>query len=281
MPQTPHDPSPQPSKEPDVRATLAAAVGVAEAVTLTFDSAGGRPSRRATLKAVTWTDVRFVVSQADAVLLAEAAASGDECPVIVAFKLNGKEVVFFSKQPRVGLIALPSPEGPGDSESPRVADAVGVEVALPLPEQLIMTRRRQSFRIAVAREDQLQLRVWRIDDHAILRDGPPPSRSFRAELYDLSASGLRAMLWARPVAAMQLKLGQRFRLEITAGEVQMIFDARLRHPRATARDDAFAFCGFEFNQRQDDIEGRRNRQRLDNLLARLQQAAARRQSSAA
>jgi hypothetical protein len=274
MPDPSNEPLSQSENEADAGATLAAAVGFAEAVTLTFDSGIGRVSRRATLQGVTDSEVNFTLSRANADLLAEAAERND-FRIIVSLRVKGDEIVFFSAAPMIEYADEPEANNSASIRSKNVA------VALPLPDQLIVTRPRQGFRIVVAREDAIQLRVWRIDDYAVLRDTPPPSRSFPAEIYDISAHGLRAMLMARPVAAMQLCFDQRFRIEITEDGVPIIFDARLRHPRMSNRDDEYAFCGFEFTMRHDSIEGRRAEQRLDALLAKLQRVAARRQSSAA
>ena len=258
----------------DPRVTLAGAVGFAEAVTLTFDSPSGRVSRRATLQGVDESEVNFTVTPAVARLLAEAADRSD-FRIIVSLRVRGDEIVFFSAAPMIDHALALDHVGPTSFGQEQVA------VALPMPDELIITRPRQGFRIVVDREDALQLRVWRIDDHTVLRDTPPPSRSFPAEIYDISANGLRAMLTARPIAAMRLLFDQRFRIEIADDNVPILFEARLRHPRMSNRDDEYAFCGFEFTKCQDSIEGRRSEQRLAALLAKLQRVSARRQSFAA
>lgn len=176
----------------------------------------------------------------------------------VAIRTASHELVFFA------AVRSLTPGQPGQPTT----------LVAQLPSEVIATRRRRSFRSPAATGDEIGLKLWRIGEYAFLTDQPKASQSFVCELCDLSIDGIGAVLHARKVEAMRLVAGQRFRVELSSPDAAMLFEARLIHPKASARDDESVRCGFSFVARDNDIEYRRNRQKLDAVLAKLQQRAA-------
>ena len=250
----------------DVVTRLAVAAATTPVCTLSIDGAGLRTKCRGQLTLAIGSEIRILIS-GDAAEAGFERWSEDGVAATVCVRADQQDLVFFTRVIRA--CAVPSADGSGGRD---------VEVTLAMPRHVISTHRRRTFRVAVIESDRIDLRVWRIDNYAILRDQPPPSRNLRASLCDLSANGMRACLWAGRVQALGLSEGLRFRVEIKAAEGEMILEARLRYPRETDRDDEFAYCGFEFIHDDDDFDSRRNRQKLDAILARLQRTAARRES---
>ncbi|HEV8290747.1 MAG TPA: hypothetical protein VGP94_02435, partial [Tepidisphaeraceae bacterium] len=98
-------------------------------------------------------------------VLAEGAHVG------VAFRSGGNKVIFTSML------------------NPRTVEPADV-LPIKYPREVHVIQRRSSYRVTVADDSQVEVRVWKIPDHAILRDRPSAAFEIGAKLTDLSVGGL-------------------------------------------------------------------------------------------
>lgn len=144
------------------------------------------------------------------------------------------------------------------------------------PDRYSASQRRKTFRVPLDPQDGVTIRLWRINEYVLIRDRPLPSQELRCDARDLGEGGFRAEVFPNSHEALNLKFNQRFRAEIRHGRNEMLFEARLRHPEQTQRDDESAVCGFEFIHNDRDVDARRHRQKLQQVMSEVQRAGFRR-----
>lgn len=153
---------------------------------------------------------------------------------------------------------------------------VAPSLLLKSPDKCSTSQRRKTFRVPVTPEDEVKVRLWRINEYVLVRDRPLPSQELRCEPSDLGEGGFGGVVCPTSNEALNLKFNQRFRTEILLGRHEILLEARLRHPEQTQRDDESAACGFEFVYNDRDVESRRHRQKLQLVLSEIQRLASRR-----
>src|SRR5882762_8321279 len=104
-------------------------------------------------------------------------------------------------------------------------DAAGILVKY--PEQVHVIQRRAAYRVGVSDDSQVDVRVWRIPDHAILRDRPSAALEVGASLVDLSVGGLGLNL--QTTGEPTLLVEQRLRVLLHFGDDEALLDGRVRH----------------------------------------------------
>jgi hypothetical protein len=145
------------------------------------------------------------------------------------------------------------------------------------PERVSTSQRRKTFRVTLSDADGVTARLWRINEYVLLRDRVLPSQELPCTLKDLGEGGIGATVFPLNQESLSLRLNQRFRVELRCGRHEMVFEARLRFPEQTERDDPSAECGFEFIHNDRDVESRRHRQKLQALMSEIQRSAVRRE----
>jgi c-di-GMP-binding flagellar brake protein YcgR len=153
-------------------------------------------------------------------------------------------------------------------------------VRLARPTDIASGQRRKNFRVPVRPDDDVVVRIWRINEYVLIRDKPAASTEMKCELRDISLGGVGVTLFARRTEAMKLVENQRFRVEVRVGKDELLFEGRLRYPAATARDDELAHCGIAFTSLDKEIESRRNLATLEKRLALMQRQIVRQRRAA-
>jgi c-di-GMP-binding flagellar brake protein YcgR len=166
----------------------------------------------------------------------------------VAFRAGGNKVIFTS-------ILLP-----------RTAAAPADALPVKYPREVHVIQRRSSYRVNVAEDSDVEVRVWKIPDHAILRDRPSAAFEIGAKLTDLSVGGLGLSLetTGEPVLANE----QRLRVLLHFGEDEALLDARVRHTHDLA--DKSQRVGAQFKKLENDLEGRQTQSKLSAIVGHLQ-----------
>jgi hypothetical protein len=188
-------------------------------------------------------------------------------PVGVSLK-NGFTKVIFTTLVRDYEPALPAA---GDGQP--AVDAV----FLVWPDQVQAIQRRTDYRVTVQPADgDVRLRVWRIPDHAHLRDKPPASTLLKVELGDLSVGGMGATYTPDPAPeSPKVAVNQRLRVALSHGRAEeLILEARVRHVRALP-DQQFRL-GVQFEKLKDDLDGRQTLAALTYIVGQLQRTEIRR-----
>src|SRR5258706_2737446 len=172
----------------------------------------------------------------------------DSVNVGIAFRSGANKVIFTSRL------------------SPRTPAAPPDALPVKYPREVHVIQRRTSYRVSVANDSQVEVRVWRIPDHAILRDRPSAAFEIGAKLMDLSVGGLGLNLetTGEPV----LSVDQRLRVLLHFGDEEALLDARVRH--AQDMPDKAQHVGAQFKKLENDLEGRQTQSKLSAIVAHLQ-----------
>jgi len=199
---------------------------------------------------------RFLADGEEAVLMQSIPAEpallekvvADSAHVGIAFRSGPNKVIFTS------LLV------------PRAAAAPPDALPVKYPREVHVIQRRSSYRVTVADDSQVEVRVWRIPDHAILRDRPSAAFEIGAKLMDLSVGGLGLNLETsgEPVLAVD----QRLRVLLHFGDDEALLDARVRH--AHDLPDKTQRVGAQFKKLENDLEGRQTQSKLSAIVAHLQ-----------
>lgn len=175
-------------------------------------------------------------------VLAESAHVG------VAFRNAGNKIIFTSVL------------------TPRAGDAPADVLSVKFPRDVHVIQRRSSYRVSVGEDSQVEVRVWKIPDHAILRDRPSAAFEIGATLTDLSVGGLGLSL--ETTGEPPLSVDQRLRVLLHFGDDEALLDARVRHAHDTP--DKSQHVGAQFKKLENDLEGRQTQSKLSAIVAHLQ-----------
>jgi len=185
-----------------------------------------------------------------------------QAKVGVAFKSTPNKVVFavpiWKRQPEF-----------------RINQSLAVEaLLLPFPASMKSVQRRASYRVQVPSDSELLVRVWRIPEHAILRDRPSATFEVPICLRDISIGGMCVLLRSGAQGPPTLAADQRLRVLLQHGQHEAILEGRVRHVRKTP--DGSARLGVQFTDLQNDIQGRHVLSRLTHIVGILQREEVRR-----
>lgn len=218
--------------------------------------------RRSTVLASDDRGVWVAFRREDAELMKQAIAAAT--PIHVSLRSLNSDILFRAMPLELAMGLVPDTK------------IAGPALLIDKPHTIQTSQQRQWFRVPLVESDGVQVRLWKINEYVVVRDRPMASSELRCDPKDLSEGGLGAIVYARGEEAMNLKSNQRFRVEIRSGKHEMVFEARLRHPAFTERDDSHAHCGLELIHNDRDLDCRRNRQKLQLVLGELQRNAVRR-----
>jgi c-di-GMP-binding flagellar brake protein YcgR len=151
---------------------------------------------------------------------------------------------------------------------------------LKMPTDVVQSQRRKAFRVPLGPDDGVGLRVWKINEYVLVRDKPLASQELRAEIKDLSAGGLRCVVYARGIEALRLTKEQRLRVELKINRDEFVLEARIKHPTETKRDDEQATLGLEFVNVEKDLESKRIIGLLTKFVAEVQRTGMRKRRAA-
>jgi hypothetical protein len=181
------------------------------------------------------------------------ALKNDESPVGVAFKAGHSSVAFTAPihvfEPAFRL-----------NES-----TVTEALFLPFPENFRQLQRRNAYRVTLPMGHDLNLRMWHIPEHAILRDRPLAAREIHMRMTNVCVLGLGAI--ARPGRDCKrpgILINERLRILLTSNGQELLTEGRVIHFRESGVDQ-LAF-GINFKKLEKDIEGRQTMSKLTELV---------------
>lgn len=137
-------------------------------------------------------------------------------------------------------------------------------------------QRRATYRVPVAADSELRVRVWRIGPHAHLRDRPSAKLEVSCQPRDVSVSGVGLTLRGRdnqPLTAFAR--GERLRLLISWESQEAIIEGHVTHA-AEPDAEGWTRAGVVFKKLDKSIEGRRTQAFLETIVGNLQRAETRR-----
>lgn len=137
------------------------------------------------------------------------------------------------------------------------------------PTDIAVSQRRGHFRVPTTSQAPLELFVWKIPPHWVLRDRPKPSMRFRVELIDLSIGGMCLHILPHRLGPETVAVGDRLRVDFTANGDEAMIDAQIVN-RSQAREDGSIRVGVCFRINPNSIESRRADSLLNRVIANLQ-----------
>jgi c-di-GMP-binding flagellar brake protein YcgR len=132
-----------------------------------------------------------------------------------------------------------------------------------------IVQRRAHFRVPTMRDFPVDLIVWKIPPHWVLRDRPKPSMQLRVELIDLSVGGMGLKILAHRIGPEAIAVGDRLRAEFTHNNESVVLDAQIVY-QTPGKEDGPARIGVAFQKLENTIEGRRAASLLNRAIACLQ-----------
>jgi c-di-GMP-binding flagellar brake protein YcgR len=147
-------------------------------------------------------------------------------------------------------------------------------ILLSHPAQVKSMQRRSNYRVHTGADSGLTVRMWRIPDHAYLKDQPPASTQVPFNLCDLSIGGMGVILGQ---ASVKLATEQRLRIEICPeGQEPLVLEGRLKYSRAGVTPGAGTRAGVQFKKLENDLDGRQALMKLTRIVGDLQREEVRR-----
>jgi c-di-GMP-binding flagellar brake protein YcgR len=188
-------------------------------------------------------------------LLASLIQSAEPCGI--AYKAGTNKVAFTS--PILELLPQWQVNAEANVEALRLA----------FPTEIKSLQRRAYYRTKVPAEYGMKVRIWRIPEHHFLRDQPPFAQEIRCQIRDISVGGFGLCFLGNDGKPPKILPGERLRLEIKAGEHQLILEGRMREPKNSPTPDSIT-TGVTFKKLEDNLDGRQNLAALTRIVGELQ-----------
>jgi c-di-GMP-binding flagellar brake protein YcgR len=197
----------------------------------------------------------------DRVLISELIAS--QQPVGISFKAAHKTVAF-----AVPIITR--------SAEYRVnAETVLEALQLKYPENIKAIQRRNNYRVSVIKGTDLTARVWRIPEHAYLKDKPLAAAELSVQIRDLSLGGMGVMLLPKDNQPPKVLSGERLRIQLVWNGEDMLVEGRMLHFKPSEEPKPVR-GGIQFKKLESDLEGRLVLATLTKIVGELQREEVRR-----
>ena len=223
------------------------------AAVISLPSAGVSRHRKTRLLAESDGGIWVGMENEDRALVDELLTSSS--PVGVAF-MNGPVKVVFA----TSILAR-------RAEFNINADLQVEAACLRFPDAIKSVQRRSNYRVSIPSNSDLEVRIWRLAQHAMLRDRPTPSLEIKGKIKDLSGGGM-AYLYQREADEPAMAMDQRLRIALQYQDFETVMEGRVRYVRVLP--DASVRLGIEFKRLQDDFEGRQAMSKLNTIVGQLQ-----------
>jgi c-di-GMP-binding flagellar brake protein YcgR len=155
------------------------------------------------------------------------------------------------------------------------ADALVEALLVQSPAKIKPVQRRNNYRVRVPEGSPFNVRVWKIADHAILRDRPLASQLVNVKARDLSVGGLGVTIESDPNEPRSLSSNQRLRVELKYDEIELILEGVLRLANGDASGGGVR-AGIQFKKLENDLAGRQAMAALTRIVGEFQRDEVRR-----
>jgi c-di-GMP-binding flagellar brake protein YcgR len=246
----------------NTRDILSEAVARNSATVLSLPSAGMLRHHKTRFLNETWDGVWIESVPNEQALIDELIASAQPCGL--SFKTGDKKVSFASKLLKT---------------EPAYKVNEGTSVAALLvarPAQVKAVQRRNNYRVGIQETAELRVKVWRIPEHARLKDKPNRMAELVVELRDISLGGMGVTVLPKDGEAPKVLPDERVRVLIRQGEgEELLVEGRMRSPHAGTKADTIA-TGIQFKKLQDGLEGRQILSELTKIIGTMNMEEVRR-----
>ncbi len=149
-------------------------------------------------------------------------------------------------------------------------------VLLGLPQQVKSVQRRSNYRVGVQSDAGLAVRVWRIAEHAVLRDRPSASAEVSASIRDISLGGTGLRFEGADNQRPKVSVGERLRVVIQNNDQELLLEGVVVNLREMMNQRNLLLGGVKFANIEKGMEGRQMLAALSKIVGQLQREEARR-----
>jgi c-di-GMP-binding flagellar brake protein YcgR len=160
----------------------------------------------------------------------------------------------------------------------RVNASVVVEGLLlkrPDPDKVKAIQRRNNYRVAVPKDAEVAVRMWRIAERAVLRDRPMAAQEVQVQIRDLSLGGMGCTIFGKDGQPPVISNEDRLRIQISAREHSLLVEGRMKHPTTKPKTDVVR-AGIQFKALENTLEGRQTLNTLTRVIGELAREEVRR-----
>lgn len=184
-------------------------------------------------------------------------------PVGVSFKAGVNKVIFTTPLVR-------------RDEQYRVNAEVTVEaLLLTRPAEVKAIQRRNNYRVAVPRDAEVTVRMWRINDRVPLRDRPMAAQEVQVQIRDLSLGGMGCTIFGKDGQPPVISNADRLRIQIAARDHSLLVEGHMKHPTTRPKTDVIR-AGIQFKALEKSLEGRQTLNTLTRVIGELAREEVRR-----
>jgi c-di-GMP-binding flagellar brake protein YcgR len=188
-------------------------------------------------------------------LIDELIANAQPCGL--SFKAGDKKVSFASKL----LQTQPSFKMNEDT----VVPALLIE----RPAEVKAVQRRNNYRVKIYEDADLRIQVWRIAEHALLKDKPVRAAELAVEVQDISLGGIGVILLPNNGEPPKVLPDERVRVMLKQGDgEELLVEGRVCSLRPGTRPQTIA-GGIQFKKLQEGLEGRQILSALTKIIGAM------------
>jgi c-di-GMP-binding flagellar brake protein YcgR len=155
------------------------------------------------------------------------------------------------------------------------ASTVVPAVLLKTPSEVKAIQRRNNYRVAVPKDAEVMVRIWRIPERAVLRDRPMAAQEVKGEVRDLSLGGMGCTIFGKDGNPPVISNEDRLRIQIKARDHELLIEGRMCYPVGKPKSD-IARAGVQFKALENSIEGRQTLATLTRIVGELAREEVRR-----
>ncbi|HZZ42909.1 MAG TPA: hypothetical protein VFE58_08215 [Tepidisphaeraceae bacterium] len=184
-------------------------------------------------------------------------------PVGISFKAGVNKVIFTTPLIR-------------RHEGYQVNATTSVEaLLLKCPTEVKAIQRRSNYRVAVPKDSEIIIRMWRIPERAILRDRPMAAQELPVQLRDLSLGGMGCTVFGKDGNPPLITNADRLRIQVAAKDHLLLIEGRMKYPMEKPKTDVLR-AGIQFKAMENTIEGRQTLATITRIVGELAREEVRR-----
>jgi c-di-GMP-binding flagellar brake protein YcgR len=155
------------------------------------------------------------------------------------------------------------------------ADITVEALLLKRPDVVKAIQRRNNYRVPVPKDAEVAVRMWRINERAVLRDRPMAAQEVQVQIRDLSLGGMGCTLFGKDGQPPVISGEDRLRIQIAAKDHSILVEGRMKHPAARPKTDVVR-AGIQFKALENSLEGRQTLATLTRVIGELAREEVRR-----
>jgi c-di-GMP-binding flagellar brake protein YcgR len=184
-------------------------------------------------------------------------------PVGISFKSGSNKIIFTAPLVR------------RDGHYRVNADVMVEALLLKRPAEVKAIQRRNNYRVAVPKDTEVAVRMWRINERACLRDRPMAVQELQVQIRDLSLGGMGCTIFGKDGQPPLISNEDRLRIQITARDHTILVEGRMKHPTGKPKTGLLR-AGIQFKAMENSLEGRQTLNTLTRVVGELAREEVRR-----